>query len=209
MNAGVNGNVAWELGQRLDAILACSPEATVLLIGTNDVQATLSEAASRSTRDSKSLPALPSRGWYADCLSDVVRRLQVAGSAVAICSLPPIGQDLSDAVNARVGEFNESLAEVCAETGAELLPVGEAMTAYLRSHHAAEGPPWTGSWGPGLASLVRHFILGHSYDRVARSHGWLLSPDGVHLNGAGATITADAVGAWLQTMWGPAASSLR
>lgn len=197
VNAGVNGNVAWELLQRLDPVCACRPSHAVLLIGTNDVQATLTPDSTRKTRESKDLPEDPSLGWYATCMTEIVTRLQAAGTNVAICSLPPIGQDLDAPVNSGVREANAAIRTVCEATGAAYLPVYEHLTDLLQSQGATHGPAWTGSWGPGLASLVEHFVLGRSYDAIALARGWLLSPDGVHMDSTGAGIIADVIGAWL------------
>jgi lysophospholipase L1-like esterase len=197
VNAGVNGNVAWELLQRVDHVIACRPAQVVILIGTNDVQATLTPDATRQTRESKQLPEDPSLGWYAACMTEIVTRLQAAGAEVALCSLPPIGQDLSAPVNVVVREANAAIQRVCDATGAAYIPVYERLTDLLATQGATTGPGWTGSWMPGVASLVQHFVLGRSYDAIALARGWVLSPDGVHMDSVGAGIIADTVGEWL------------
>ena len=198
VNAGVNGDVAWELLQRIDQIIACRPSHVVILIGTNDVQATLSADSVRQTRESKHLPEDPSLGWYAACMTEIVTRLQAAGASVALCSLPPIGQDLAAPVNVVVREANASLHGVCEATGAAYLPVYEQLADLLAAQGATRGPAWTGSWAPGVASLVEHFVLGRSYDAIALARGWILSPDGVHMDSTGAGIIADVVADWLE-----------
>lgn len=198
VNAGVNGNVAWELLQRIDQVIACRPAQAVILIGTNDVQATLTADATRQTRESKHLPEDPSLGWYATCMTEIVTRLQGAGASVALCSLPPIGQDLAAPVNIVVREANAALAGVCVKTGAAYLPVYEHLTDLLVSQGATGGPAWTGSWAPGVASLVEHFVLGRSYDAIALARGSILSPDGVHMDSTGAGIIVDVVADWLE-----------
>ena len=199
VNAGVNGNVAWELLQRIDPVIACRPAQVVILIGTNDVQATLTADAMRETRESKHLPEDPSLGRYAACMTEIVTRLQGAGASVALCSLPPIGQDLAAPVNVVVREANAALQRVCDATGAAYLPVYEHLVDLLASQGATRGPAWTGSWAPGIASLVEHFVLGRSYDAIALARGWVLSPDGVHMDSTGAGIITDVVAAWLES----------
>jgi lysophospholipase L1-like esterase len=144
------------------------------------------------------LPEDPSLGWYAACLDDIVDRLRKAGAAVALCSLPPIGQNLGAPVNALIREANAAIARVCDQRGATYLPVYEVLTELLASQGATEGPAWTGSWTPGLRSLVEHFVLRRDYDAIARDQGWLLSPDGVHMDSTGAGIIADVVAQWLE-----------
>ena len=191
VNAGVNGNVAWEVLQRLDDVISCHPREVVILVGTNDVLATMNPAAGESARRSKGLPAMPSLRWYEECLAHIVRRLHDAGADVALCSLPPLGQDLEDAANARVREFNAAIARVAEAQGATYLPVYERLATLLASQGADAGPAWTGSWDPGVRSLAEHFLLGRSYDEIAARAGFVLSPDGVHLDTTGASVVAD------------------
>ena len=198
VNAGVNGNVAWEVLQRVDDVIACGPREVVILVGTNDVQATLNPAAGDSARRSKGLPETPTVRWYEECLTQVVGQLHGAGADVALCSLPPLGQDLEDAANARVREFNAAIARVAEAQGATYLPVYERLAALLASQDSDAGPAWTGSWEPGVRSLAEHFLLGRSFDEIAARAGFVLSPDGVHLDTTGAGIVADLAAEFLR-----------
>lgn len=193
VNAGVNSNTVWEVLQRVDDVLACEPSEVMILVGTNDVQATLAPDGGAKIRDGKHLPAVPSVHDYLTNLDAIVARLQVAGCRVAVASLPPLGQDLESPANVRLREFNEAIGEVALRRGATYLPVYEALAHELITAGAAHGPGWTGSWRPGMESLGRHFLLGQSYDEIAEMRGRLLSPDDVHLDTHGATIVADAV----------------
>lgn len=198
VNAGVNGNTVWEALQRVDDVLACEPSEVVILVGTNDVLATLAPDGGERVRDGKHLPMVPSVHDYRTNLDAIVARLQVAGCRVALASLPPLGQDLQAPANVRVREFNDVIAEVALVRGATYLPVYESMAHELITKGAGHGPAWTGSWRPGVESLSRHFLLRQSYDEIARRRGRLLSPDDVHMDTHGARIIADAVEIFLR-----------
>lgn len=198
VNAGVNGNTVWEVLQRVDDVLACEPSEVMILVGTNDVLATLAPDGGAKVRDGKHLPTVPSAHDYLINLDAIVARLQVAGCRVAVASLPPLGQDLEAPANVRLREFNEAIGEVALRRGATYLPVYEALAHELVTAGAAHGPEWTGSWRPGVQSLGRHFLLGQSYDEIAGRRGRLLSPDDVHLDTHGAAVVADAVERFLR-----------
>ena len=89
------------------------------------------------------------------------------------------------------------IRQVAEDTGAVYLPVHERMAQVIVSSGREQGPAYTGSWRPGLESLVEHYMLGRSYDHIAQSAGFLLSPDGVHLDTAGARIVANLAGEFL------------
>ena len=197
VNGGVNGRVAWEMLQDLPRVLACDPAYAIILVGTNDVQATLSEQAREMTRRGKGLPQDPSPAWFGECLGQAVEALRDAGTQVAVCSLPPLGQDLGSPANDAVREFNAVIRDVTDEAGVTYLPVHERMAEVIVATGREQGPAYTGSWRPGLESLVEHFTLGRSYDDIAQRAGYLLSPDGVHLDTAGARIVANLAGGFL------------
>jgi len=196
-NGGVNGHVAWETLQGLDDVLACAPEHAIILVGTNDVQATLSGRAADAVRRSKHLPQAPSVDFYGECLTEIIDRLHADGVSVAVCSLPPVGQDLTDEVNTRTLEFNRVIEVICESRDATYLPVNERMSEILEAVGATHGPAF-GGWGrPAIESFIWHFVLGRSFDDIAARHGMVLSPDGVHLNTEGADVVADLAGEFL------------
>ena len=82
LNHGVNGDVAWRGLQRLDKVIADQPDAVTILIGTNDVNATLSERNLRHYLEFYKIPTTPTREWYEENLRAIVGRLQ-AGDARA------------------------------------------------------------------------------------------------------------------------------
>lgn len=199
VNGGVNGRVAWELLRDMDEVMACDPAYAIILVGTNDVQASLSDKDRAAARHSKGLPRDPSPEWFGECLGEIIDRLHGTGTHVAVCSLPPLGQDLDSPVNDAVREFNAVIRDVAPAHDATYLPVHEAMAGVIVGAGAEAGPAYTGSWRPGLESLVGHFALGRSYDDIAERAGFMLSPDGVHLDTAGARIVANLASGFLRS----------
>jgi len=47
-------------------------------------------------------------------------------------------------------------------------------------------------------SLFRHYVLGRDFETVSAENGFVLTTEGVHLNGPGAAIVADVVEAFLR-----------
>src|SRR5579859_6597178 len=64
VNHGVNGDLAWNGLQRLDKVIAGQPDFVTILIGTNDVNATLSERNRLRYREFNQLPVDPTLAWY-------------------------------------------------------------------------------------------------------------------------------------------------
>jgi lysophospholipase L1-like esterase len=62
-NAGVNGDLAFNVLRRLDSVIDLQPDAITVLIGTNDANASLSDKNIRMMTRIKKLPRRPTIEW--------------------------------------------------------------------------------------------------------------------------------------------------
>jgi lysophospholipase L1-like esterase len=212
INHGVNGDLAWNGLQRIDKVIAEGPDAVAILIGTNDINATLSERNLNHYREFYHLKAHPTVEWYEENMRAIVMRLQAETRArIALISLAVIGEDLAHEANLRVVRYNEVIRRVAADTRVDYLPLHERMIAYLHEHEAERAtlPPRL-AYRDGLINIGNATALhstGLSWDEVSRRNGLLLTTDCLHLNSKGAGMIADLVEDWLLEK-GPAESSL-
>ena len=196
-NAGRNGDLAWNLLQRLDAVVALSPDVVVLQIGTNDVLASLDPDMAARYRRAKGLPVAPSLDFYRQSLSAIVDRLRAETRArVVLLTLPLLGEDLDSEFNARVQAYNAVIRETAAAKGVPWLPLYETMADAIRAAPPAR-PAIPENRLIGLA-LVQRFLLFRSFDEIGAGNGYVLLSDGVHLASRGAAIVADIVERWLK-----------
>lgn len=201
LNHGVNGELVWNGLQRLDKAIAERPDAVVVVMGTNDVNATLSERNRLRYVTFNHLPISPTLLWYEENLTILVRRLKEETSArIALGSLAVIGEDLEHEANQRVALYNEAVRRVAEAEKAAYLPVFERMVDYLRQHEAARlGRPRL-AYRDGLTNIGNAIALhasGMSWDEISERNGLLLTTDCIHLNSTGAGLIADLVEAWL------------
>jgi lysophospholipase L1-like esterase len=198
LNFGVGGDLAYNALQRLPAVLACHPTRVLVLIGGNDVLALVSKTARRFFRITKRLPAEPSPEWFRENLRAIAQQLKAeVPPAIALCSLPPIGEDPASAdpfqreLNRRIEEYSASIREIAREESVGYLPVHETMHAQIV---AAPGRAFTSfRFLPFYRGAFRVSVLRKTPDEVARLNGWRLHTDGVHLNSRGGMIVADLV----------------
>ena len=64
LNAGVNGDLAWNVLQRIDAVIRGEPAYVVLLVGTNDARACESDRAAARYERRKALPQPPDGAFF-------------------------------------------------------------------------------------------------------------------------------------------------
>jgi lysophospholipase L1-like esterase len=195
INAGLNGELAYNVRQRLDAVIACRPSWITLMIGTNDAYAMLSTSNAHETMDQMGLPERPTRDTFRRYLTDICLQLRTATTAsLALLSLPPLGEDPAHPAFEMTAAYSRIIQAVACETGNTYLPVHERMCAYLDGQSGLVRRSFDEYRdGMGLAVKVRRFLLHQSFDRISQRNGFALLTDFFHLNTTGATIVADAV----------------
>lgn len=181
VNAGINGSTAADLRHRADAdIVACRPAAVVILVGTNDVRADTPVER------------------YRDELAALVDHVRSRTNArIAVLSLPPLGEDLDTEINRTLDRFNAAIAETARRAGIDYLPLNERLTDLLRR---SDGVPAPYDFGFPLAfgAAAQHYLLGQSWDEVARAGGRELLVDHIHLTDRAGAVVSGLVGDWLR-----------
>ena len=202
LNHGVNADLAWNGLERLERVVAERPDFVTILIGTNDVNATLSERNLLRYQAYNHLPSEPTLTWYERNLGTIVKRLkQETRARLALLSLAVIGEDLEHEANRKVGLYNDVIRRVAREENLAYLPLHERIVAYLHEHEGdrARLPPRL-EYRDGLHNTGNALALhatGLSWDEVSRRNGLLVTTDCLHLNSVGAGMIADLIEAWL------------
>ncbi len=192
VNAGTDGDTAWNLLQRIDDIVRCQPDAVTLQVGTNDVAATSDTWQEKTYRRTQHIPQTPTLASYTECVEEILTRLQSQISArIAVLDIPMIGEDLTSDLNRCVDSYNQALRRVAAAHVAECLPLHDRLASLLPSRH--NPPPYRGRFGPMIRATLSHSFLHRSWDQISASNGLIVLIDQVHLNDRAAVLTADLV----------------
>ena len=76
VNAGINGNLAYNVVKRLDEIIKCDPDYVTVLIGTNDANASLSEKNSARYMRDMALPDKPNAEFFRTNVKELISQLK-------------------------------------------------------------------------------------------------------------------------------------
>jgi lysophospholipase L1-like esterase len=198
------GDLAYNGLQRLADIIACHPDYVIVLLGDNDVLALISRKVAQFDRLTKHLPSPPAPEWYRENMQAIVRRLKRDTSArIALCSLIPIGEDLSASdsfqaeANRRIAQFSAIIKEIAREEAVSYLPFYERMHELIL---ASPGRAFTSfDFLPFYRDVFRQFVLRMSNDEIGQRNGWTFHRDGIHLNSRSGKILADLVQEFLDT----------
>jgi lysophospholipase L1-like esterase len=200
INAGVAGDQAYNVLMRLDSVINDQPDFIIVLVGTNDVTATLSPALARLSRLTRKFPQPPSAEFYRDNMLGIVRQLKERTSAtIALISLPILGEDLESIPNQRIKEYNDILKDIAEREQIGYLPVYERQEEYLRKVQKGNGRRYEGGGMLSIKALACHYLLGQSFDEISGKNRFLLVTDGIHMNSLGAAFIADEIESFLHT----------
>jgi lysophospholipase L1-like esterase len=195
VNAGINSELAYNLGQRLDEIIKCDPDVVTVLIGSNDANATLSESALERSLDEMRLPRNPDSRWFRSNLEAICTRLKSETRArIALLSLPPMGEEPGSDAYRRAAEYSRIIREIAAAQRVDYLPLNEVMTRGIEARGKMPEILFRGD--PEFVmyrALARHYLLRESYDDISESYGFLYLTDLLHLNTRGASAVADLI----------------
>ncbi|HVP21335.1 MAG TPA: GDSL-type esterase/lipase family protein [Anaerolineaceae bacterium] len=199
VNAGVNGDLAYNVLVRLDRVIALRPMNVILMIGTNDVVSTMSHYNLFISRMTKLLPRSPTQAWYRENLQKIVSRLKAETNArIALASPPIIGEHLEHRANQRLRDYIAIMQEIAKQEGLAYLPVYERMADYLKSTGTHAGKAHQPRIFMTAELTWRHLIFKESYESISRRKGFTILTDGLHLNESGAKLVADVYEEYLR-----------
>ncbi|HUT82835.1 MAG TPA: GDSL-type esterase/lipase family protein [Candidatus Bathyarchaeia archaeon] len=191
INAGINSQVAYNVLQRIDSVIKCEPDFITLLIGTNDAHHEIN-LYNLNPKKSLNLPQHPSKEFYIENLKEIISKLQLKTNAkIALCSLPPIGEDEDSLAFKQSITYSNIIKELADENHLEYLPINEEMIAYLKDH--SSNPKYSVEQRLIEQLIVKHFILGISFDKISERNGFHLVSDHLHLNTHSAKIIANLI----------------
>lgn len=205
-NAGVNGRLTYTVLDHLEEIIATQPAFVTLLIGTNDINAYLSEASLRTYWDIGRIPkgTRPSIDTFKANYTRIVEQLMERTTAqIALISLPVMGEDLTSKANQLADQYSAFIKETAQKKGLIYLPVRERMTDFLKRNPKSIRHSFEKTDSLIKVNMVRHYLLGQSWDTIAMLNGQDLVHDNLHLTTRGSAMVATEIERFLTQKLSP------
>ncbi|MDB4598461.1 SGNH/GDSL hydrolase family protein [Candidatus Pseudothioglobus singularis] len=192
LNEGINGNTAWQVIQRLDPILQCQPDLIILLIGTNDALGSFDINSGLRYKKNNELPEVPTLKKYKEHLNELIEKIGIQ-SKIAICTLPPIGENVNSEVNKHVNLFNDYIKLIANQKNLSLLPVSDALWSEINSRTYPIKLDFNSKamllmMKRILGGVFHHYLFKQSWNDISRAKGQWILFDQIHLNERGAEI---------------------
>jgi lysophospholipase L1-like esterase len=191
LNEGINGDVVWQVHQRIEPILKCRPDIAIIMIGSNDAMASFNKNSGERYRRNNNLPEVPTFENYQKLLSELIDHLNTIPKIV-LCTLPPIGEHQDSYINQHINKFNDCIKLTAQEKNISLLPVSDFLWDELDKRLY----PLRSDYDPNTLPIFRriyggvmhHYVFKKSWDKVAESKGQWILFDQIHLGERAAKI---------------------
>ena len=203
LNEGINGDVVWQVQQRIAPILALKPDIVILMIGSNDAMASFNKKSGQRYKRNNKLPEVPTFESYQKSLLKLLDNLSSV-SKIAMCTIPPIGENKDSVVNNHVNKFNKFIELTAKKKNIALLPVSKL----LRDDLSIRTYPCRSDYDPKTLPIIRkiyggavhHYIFKKSWDEVAKLKGQWILFDQIHLGERGAKIVFNTVKKYISSI---------
>ena len=191
LNEGINGDVVWQVHERLEPILKCHPDVIILMIGSNDAMGSFNKRSGEGYKKNNKLPEIPTFDAFKKLLPELIDRLSEIPK-LAICTLPPIGEYPGSTINQHIDKFNDFIKKTAQEKHISVLAVSDSMWDELSNRTY----PVKRNYNPKrmviakdiYGACIQHYIFKRTWDKIAESRrSWLLF-DQIHLGERGARV---------------------
>ena len=191
LNEGINANTTWQVLQRLEPNFECKPDLIILMIGTNDALGSFDIDSGLRYKKNNNLPEVPSFEKYKEQLVELIDKIGLS-SKVALCTLPPIGENKDSLVNQHVKKFNDYIKLVADDKNLSLLPVSDSLWLEIKSRSYQLKSDYNPKSFPLIrrvfGGIFHHYLLKQSWNDIAKAKGQWILFDQIHLNERGAEI---------------------
>ena len=190
LNAGMNGDLAWNVNQRIDEIIKCDPDLVFLLIGSNDAMGSLSKDAGEFYIKFKSLPLLPALDWYEKNYDQILQKLLKSTSAkIILITIPWVGEHENSKIISIIREHNKIIKKLSLKYELKVLPFFDEMGKLILSKHQQNNstetiPVYTRKKNASLSvfGILKYYQLGFSWNEIGDKNNLSATFDFIHLN---------------------------
>ncbi len=199
INAGINGELAWNLLQRSSEVIACDPDYITILAGTNDVLASLSPVRMKNYQKRHGIPVTADIEWYRENLEALIDLLNRETDAqIILISLPPVGEDRQSEAYRRAAEYSQVIRETASLKGTAYLPLNEEIDSILKKKAEPDALPFDPDSDTSMyLAVVNHYTFNKSWKEISDSNNLTLLTDTIHLNEEGASLISSLIGEYL------------
>ena len=184
INGGINGHVVAQVNQRLDDILQHEPDVAILLIGTNDVMGSFDLDDGLRYQKNAGLDSPPSFEGFKESYLEVLEKLSIVNH-VAVCTLPPVGEELESPINQLVDDFNQWIIDTASDKDISVLPFNARLKILLEQRTVPLQQSYSADRFTKVSRILKasfsFYFLNTRWDDWGNKQGQQLIFDQIHI----------------------------
>ncbi|TGL55704.1 SGNH/GDSL hydrolase family protein [Leptospira kemamanensis] len=189
VNEGINSRLTVQIIEQLDSVVSLQPDFVFILIGTNDLKATLSKKEYDRYASLWNLKDPASEESFVQNLTKIVTRIKKETKAKLILFSPPIlGEDPNSLPFLRSKRFAELTKEVSKKENVLYKPLHETLTSRLSSINFHKKTPYIQNTWSMYWTILKYYSTTYSWNDLGDANGYYYLTDAIHLNERGGQI---------------------
>ncbi|MCW7468304.1 SGNH/GDSL hydrolase family protein [Leptospira kanakyensis] len=189
INEGINSRLTVQILEQLENLKKLNPDYVFLLIGTNDLKATLTKEEYDRYAGLWKLKEPVTEESFTNNLTKIIQTIQKETKAKIIIFSPPVlGEDPTSIPFQRSKRFAELTKQISTKEKTNYKPLHETLSQGLDEAKLSSRKPYVQStWGMYL-TILKYYSTTSSWDDLGDSNGYYYLTDGIHLNARGGKI---------------------
>ncbi|XDD45690.1 SGNH/GDSL hydrolase family protein [Leptospira sp. WS39.C2] len=189
VNEGINSRLTVQIIEQLDSVVSLQPDFVFILIGTNDLKATLSKEEYDRYASHWNLKDPVSEESFVQNLTKIVTRIKKETKAKLILFSPPIlGEDPNSLPFLRSKRFAELTKEVSIKENVLYKPLHETLTSGLSSINYHKKTPYVQNTWSMYWTILKYYSTTYSWNDLGDANGYYYLTDAIHLNERGGQV---------------------
>lgn len=201
INAGRNSDLTFSVLARINDIVATDPDFVTLLIGTNDTNATLSEATRKHYVEINRIDAetYPSMENYKENYSKIIAvLLQKTNAKIAVITLPLMSEDTAYVANQKADLYSDFITQQVNTERVLVVDFRTKQKEYLLQHPSKPKFDYSKVYTMLPKAVLCNQVLGWSWNRISEANGLSLLTDNLHLNNTAGDMLVEDVNEFLK-----------
>ena len=190
INAGVNGDLAWNLYQRLDDIIRCRPNVITILIGSNDAMGSQSKLMGDDYVKRKALPRTLSIDWFKENYELIIKSLiDNTNAKIYLITIPWIGESENEEIIEIIENHNKVIKGLGRQYNLDVIPFFDEIHKFINNKTKESKEHSIDIYLINykrfyriVRAILMHYLFGFSWNAIGRKYGLLTTCDFIHLN---------------------------
>lgn len=189
INEGINSRLTLQIMEQLEDLKELKPDIVFLLIGTNDLKATLSTDEYKRYASLWSLKEPVTEESFSNHLRTIIKTIKTDTNAKLIVFSPPIlGEDPNSIPFQRSKRFAELTKNIVIQEKAIYKPLHETLSKGLEEAKLKTRKPYIQNTWDMYWTILRYYSTSASWNEIGDSNGYHYLTDAIHLNERGGKI---------------------